>query len=60
MMLSTSNYIARKYRVRAGQRRFIGKKLCSELGNLELKIVPTNFPLYQELGKNLKVSKGLT
>ena len=78
MMLSTSNYIARKYGVRAGkgyngrskanrlkfkvwtwqgpkipekgQPGFIGKKLCSELGNVQLKIVPTNYELYKEIG----------
>ena len=79
MMLSTSNYIARKYGVRAGQGcterffflsqgtiqecrtndveipmkgqpGFIAKKLCSELGNVQLRIVPTNFDLYKELG----------
>ena len=33
-----------------GQPGFIAKKLCSELGNVQLKIVPTNFELYRELG----------
>ena len=33
-----------------GQPGFIGKKLCSELGNVQLKIVPTNYELYKEIG----------
>ena len=33
-----------------GQPGFIAKKLCSELGNVQLRIVPTNFDLYKELG----------
>ena len=40
-MLSTSNYLARKYGVRAGMPGFIGKKLCPNL-----KIVPPNFEKY--------------
>ena len=41
-MLSTSNYLARKFGVRAGMPGFIGKKLCPQL-----KIVPTNFTKYR-------------
>ena len=41
-MLSTSNYHARKFGVRAGMPGFIGKKLCPNL-----KIVPTNFDKYR-------------
>ncbi|KAK0408434.1 hypothetical protein QR680_003955 [Steinernema hermaphroditum] len=40
-MLCTSNYIARKYGVRAAMPGFIAKKLCPQL-----KIVPTNFKKY--------------
>ena len=43
-MLSTSNYLARKFGVRAGMPGFIGKKLCPEL-----VIIPTNFPKYNEV-----------
>uniref|UniRef100_A0A915A9B2 DNA polymerase kappa n=2 Tax=Parascaris TaxID=6254 RepID=A0A915A9B2_PARUN len=41
-MLSTSNYIARRYGVRAAMPGFIGRKLCPEL-----KIVPCNFRKYR-------------
>ncbi|XP_070208820.1 DNA polymerase kappa-like [Littorina saxatilis] len=42
-MLSTSNYEARKYGVRAAMPGFIGKKLCPQL-----VLVPLNFPRYNE------------
>ncbi|GFQ65976.1 DNA polymerase kappa [Trichonephila clavata] len=43
-MLSTSNYEARKYGVRAAMPGFIGKKLCPHLA-----IVPCNFKRYKEV-----------
>lgn len=42
-MLSTTNYVARQYGVRAGMPGFIGKKLCSEL-----VLVPLDFKAYKE------------
>ena len=42
-MLSTSNYKARKFGVRAGMPGFIGKKLCPEL-----KLIPLDFEKYRE------------
>lgn len=38
-MLSTSNYVARKFGVRAAQPGFLAKKLCPNL-----IIVPVTFP----------------
>ena len=49
MMLSTTNYLARKFGIRAGQPGFIGIALAKELGNVELKIVPTNYQFYQQI-----------
>ena len=43
-MLSTSNYHARKFGVRAGMPGFIAKKLCPEL-----TIIPTDFDKYREI-----------
>ena len=43
-MLSTSNYHARKFGVRAGMPGFIAKKLCPEL-----TIIPTDFEKYREV-----------
>eukprot|EP00095_Tigriopus_kingsejongensis_P007038 maker-scaffold1013_size70870-snap-gene-0.18 protein:Tk07038 transcript:maker-scaffold1013_size70870-snap-gene-0.18-mRNA-1 annotation:"dna polymerase kappa" len=43
-MLSTSNYLARKFGVRAGMPGFIAKKLCPDL-----VIVGPNFKKYQEV-----------
>ncbi|CAH8494795.1 unnamed protein product [Heterobilharzia americana] len=40
-MLSTSNYIARRFGVRAGLPGFLGKKLCPQL-----KIIPCDFVKY--------------
>ena len=40
-MLSTSNYVARRYGVRAAMPGFIAMKLCKNL-----KIVPPNFEKY--------------
>ncbi|CAL4166367.1 unnamed protein product, partial [Meganyctiphanes norvegica] len=48
-MLSTSNYAARKYGVRAAMPGFIGKKLCPEL-----IIVPPNFTKYKEVSKKVQ------
>ncbi|ESN92079.1 hypothetical protein HELRODRAFT_116221 [Helobdella robusta] len=45
-MLSTSNYAARKFGVRAGMPGFIGKKLCPNL-----TIVPLNYPEYERYSR---------
>uniref|UniRef100_A0A0N5ATE3 DNA polymerase kappa n=1 Tax=Syphacia muris TaxID=451379 RepID=A0A0N5ATE3_9BILA len=42
-MLSTSNYVARRFGVRSAMPGFIAKKLCPEL-----KIVPCNFSKYKK------------
>lgn len=42
-MIATSNYVARKYGVRAAMAGFIGKKLCPEL-----LIIKPNFSKYKE------------
>lgn len=47
-MLSTSNYLARKFGVRAGMPGFIARKLCPEL-----VIVPTNFEKYGKISKEI-------
>ncbi|XP_052792226.1 DNA polymerase kappa-like [Mya arenaria] len=48
-MLSTSNYNARKFGVRAAMPGFIGKKLCPDL-----VIVPLNFEKYTAVSKQVK------
>lgn len=48
-MLSTSNYQARKYGVRAAMPGFIGKKLCPEL-----IIVPPHHDKYQEISHEVR------
>lgn len=48
-MLSTSNYAARKFGVRAAMPGFIGKKLCPEL-----IIVPPNFDKYKAVSKEVQ------
>lgn len=48
-MLSTSNYLARKFGVRAGMPGFIGKKLCPKL-----KIVPLNFDKYRAVSSQVR------
>ena len=48
-MLSTSNYVARKYGVRAAMPGFIAKKLCPNL-----KIVPQNFAKYREISSQVR------
>ncbi|XP_055080391.1 DNA polymerase kappa [Periophthalmus magnuspinnatus] len=48
-MLSTSNYQARKYGVRAAMPGFIAKKLCPNL-----VIVPTNFDKYRAVSKEVR------
>lgn len=45
-MLSTSNYVARRFGVRAAMPGFIGRKLCPQL-----KIIPCNFKKYEEASK---------
>jgi nucleotidyltransferase/DNA polymerase involved in DNA repair len=45
-MLSTSNYLARKFGVRAGMPGFIGKKLCPDL-----VLIPLNFDKYRAVSK---------
>ncbi|XP_047449087.1 DNA polymerase kappa [Mugil cephalus] len=48
-MLSTSNYHARKYGVRAAMPGFIGKRLCPNL-----VIVPTNFDKYRAVSDEVR------
>ena len=48
-MLGTSNYVARKFGVRAGMPGFIGKELCPEL-----IFVAPNFEKYQEASKQIE------
>ncbi|CAK8690602.1 unnamed protein product [Clavelina lepadiformis] len=48
-MLSTSNYVARRYGVRAAMPGFIAKKLCPDL-----VIVPLNFSKYKEVSKEVQ------
>ncbi|XP_058025218.1 DNA polymerase kappa isoform X5 [Ahaetulla prasina] len=48
-MLSTSNYHARRYGVRAAMPGFIAKKLCPHL-----TIVPLNFKKYEEVSKQIR------
>lgn len=48
-MLSTSNYVARKFGVRAAMPGFIAKKLCPDL-----VIVPTNFDKYRKVSKEIQ------
>ena len=45
-MLSTSNYLARKFGVRAAMPGFIGKKLCPQL-----VIVPGNMEKYSQVSQ---------
>lgn len=47
-MLSTSNYLARKFGVRAGMPGFIARKLCPQL-----VIVSTNFEKYGQTSKEI-------
>ncbi|XP_044877513.1 DNA polymerase kappa isoform X1 [Mauremys mutica] len=48
-MLSTSNYHARRFGVRAAMPGFIAKKLCPHL-----TIVPLNFKRYEEVSKEVR------
>lgn len=48
-MLSTSNYHARRFGVRAAMPGFIAKKLCPHL-----TIVPLNFKKYEEVSKQVR------
>ena len=48
-MLSTSNYLARKYGVRAAMPGFIAKKLCPKL-----VIVPTHFEKYRKVSNEIR------
>merc|ERR1711937_233381 len=50
-MLSTSNYEARKYGIRAAMPGYIGKVLARRLAKKELIIVPSNYRLYSEISK---------
>ena len=49
-MLSTANYEARKYGIRAAMPGFIGKELARRLARRELIIVPPKFALYKARG----------
>ncbi|KAK0143868.1 DNA polymerase kappa [Merluccius polli] len=53
-MLSTSNYHARKFGVRAAMPGFIAKKLCPNL-----VIVPTNFDKYRAVSNETTWNRGL-
>ena len=48
-MLATSNYVARKFGVRAGMPGFIGKKLCPEL-----KIISGSYDKYRAVSKAVR------
>ncbi|XP_069818879.1 DNA polymerase kappa isoform X2 [Dendropsophus ebraccatus] len=48
-MLSTSNYLARRFGVRAAMPGFIAKKLCPDL-----HIVPLNFDKYRAVSKEVR------
>ncbi|KHJ44693.1 ImpB/MucB/SamB family protein [Trichuris suis] len=48
-MLSTSNYLARKFGVRAAMPGFIGRKLCPDL-----VIVPCNFSKYKTISNQVE------
>ncbi|XP_071994362.1 DNA polymerase kappa [Engystomops pustulosus] len=48
-MLSTSNYVARRFGVRAAMPGFIAKKLCPNL-----QIVPVNFDKYRAVSKEIR------
>ena len=48
-MISTSNYVARKYGVRAAMPGFIGKRLCPEL-----VFVDSNFKKYEFVGGQIR------
>lgn len=49
-MISTANYIARKFGVRSAMPGFIAKKLCPEL-----ILIPGNYKKYEETSKIFKV-----
>lgn len=49
-MISTANYIARKFGVRSAMPGFIAKKLCPEL-----ILIPGNYSKYEETSKIFKV-----
>lgn len=49
LMISTSNYIARKWGVRAGMPGFVARGLCEEL-----IIEPCDFKLYNAISKEFK------
>ena len=48
-MQSTSNYVARRYGVRAAMPGFIGQKLCPEL-----IIIPLNFDKYTAISEQVR------
>ena len=52
-MISTANYIARKFGVRSAMPGFIGKKLCPEL-----IFIPCNFQKYKDTSKIFKAILG--
>jgi len=53
-MLSTANYEARKFGIRAGMPGFIGQALARKLAKRELCIVPVNFPLYSSISADVQ------
>lgn len=53
-MLSTANYEARKYGIRAGMPGFIGQALARKLAKKELTIVKSNFALYKAISSEVQ------
>ena len=53
-MLSTSNYEARKYGIRAAMPGFIGKVLARRLAKKELIIIPVNYRLYSSISAEVQ------
>ena len=49
MMISTANYVARKYGVRSAMPGFIAKKLCPQL-----VFVDCNFDKYEVVGQQIR------
>ncbi|EER09244.1 DNA polymerase IV, putative [Perkinsus marinus ATCC 50983] len=52
-MISTANYVARKYGVRAAMPGFIARELCRRQG-VELRFKPVDMPRYQAASKIFK------
>ncbi len=48
-MLSTANYVARKFGIRSAMPGFVAKRLCPQL-----VLIPCNFQKYKEVSKVFK------